>query len=210
MDLKPIYDAVIAGKVEQVSEGVRAALAAHVPAEQILQDALIPSMDKVGCLFEEQEYFVPEMLLSARAMQAGLTLLKPHLIQAETPSRARMALGTVKGDLHDIGKNLVIIMLEGAGFQVTDLGVDVHPEKFIQAVKDGVRLVGMSAMLTTTMTNMKAAIDALKSAGIRDRVKVMIGGAPLTQSYADQIGADGYAKDASAAVRKAKALLEIQ
>lgn len=207
MDLKSIYDAVVNGEIEQVADGVKAALANHVPADNILNEALIPAMGEVGRLFEAQEYYVPEMLLSAKAMQGGLAILKPLLTQSGTQSARQIVFGTVKGDLHDIGKNLVIMMLEGAGFQVTDLGVDVHPDKFVQAAKDGAELIGMSAMLTTTMPNMKVTVEALKAAGVRDGVKVMIGGAPLTQAYAEQIGADGYAQDASAAVRKAKELL---
>ncbi len=207
MDLKSIYDAVVNGEIEQVADGVKAALADHVPADNILNEALIPAMGEVGRLFEAQEYYVPEMLLSAKAMQGGLAILKPLLTQSGTQSARQIVFGTVKGDLHDIGKNLVIMMLEGAGFQVTDLGVDVHPDKFVQAAQDGAELIGMSAMLTTTMPNMKVTVEALKAAGVRGRVKVMIGGAPLTQAYAEQIGADGFAQDASAAVRKAKELL---
>ncbi len=207
MDLKSIYDAVVNGEIEQVEDGVKAALADNVPADTILNEALIPAMSEVGRLFEAQEYYVPEMLISAKAMQGGLAILKPLLTQSGTQSARQIVFGTVKGDLHDIGKNLVIMMLEGAGFKVTDLGVDVRPDKFIQAAKDGAELIGMSAMLTTTMPNMKVTIDALKEAGVRNSVKVMIGGAPLTQVYAEQIGADGYAQDASAAVRKVKELL---
>jgi 5-methyltetrahydrofolate--homocysteine methyltransferase len=207
MDLKTLYDAVVNGEIEEVAEGVNALLAANIPADKILNEALIPAMSEVGRLFEEQEYYVPEMLISAKAMQGGLAILKPLLVAAGAVAGPKVAFGTVKGDLHDIGKNLVIMMLEGAGFQVTDLGVDVQPDKFIEAVKDGAQLIGMSAMLTTTMPNMKVTIDALKAAGVRDNVKIMIGGAPLTQAYADQIGADGYSQDASAAVRKAKELL---
>jgi len=207
MDLKTLYDAVVNGEIEEVADGVNAALAANMPADRILNEALIPAMSEVGRLFEEQEYYVPEMLISAKAMQGGLAILKPLLAAAGAVAGPQVAFGTVKGDLHDIGKNLVIMMLEGAGFQVTDLGVDVQPAKFIEAVKAGAQLIGMSAMLTTTMPNMKVTIDALKKAGVRDNVKIMIGGAPLTQAYADQIGADGYSQDASAAVRKAKDLL---
>ena len=207
MELKPIFDAVVNGQLAQTTAGVREALEAQVPADTILNQALIPAMSEVGRLFEEQEYYLPEMLISAKAMQAGLALLKPHLQRAGAAPGPRVALGTVKGDLHDIGKNLVIIMLEGAGFQVSDLGVDVAPEKFVQAVKEGAQLIGMSAMVTTTTPYMKAGIEALQASGLRHQVKVMVGGAPLTQAYADQIGADGYAPDASAAVRKAKELL---
>jgi 5-methyltetrahydrofolate--homocysteine methyltransferase len=206
VELKTLYDAVVNGEIEEVQTGVNAALADNVPAERILNEALIPAMTEVGRLFEAQEYYVPEMLISAKAMQGGLAILKPLLAAAGAVSGPQVVMGTVKGDLHDIGKNLVIMLLEGAGFQVTDLGVDVPPEKFIEAVKNGAQLIGMSAMLTTTMPNMKVTIDALKDAGVRDQVKIMIGGAPLTQVYADQIGADGYSPDASAAVRKTKEL----
>ena len=207
MDLKTLYAAVVNGEIEEVTEGVQTALAANIPADTILNEALIPAMSEVGRLFEEQEYYVPEMLLSATAMQGGLAILKPLLAASGVMAGPQIAFGTVKGDLHDIGKNLVIMMLEGAGFQVIDLGVDVPPEKFLEAVKGGAQLVGMSAMLTTTMPNMKVTIEALKAAGVRDNVKIMIGGAPLTQVYAEQIGADGYSPDASAAVRKVKELV---
>lgn len=213
MDLKKVFDAVVNGNVDETQVGVREALDAQVPAETILNEALIPAMTEVGCLFESQEFYVPEMLVSAKAMQSGLQTLKPQLAFQEAQSggstKPVAAFGTVKGDLHDIGKDLVIIMLEGAGFKVKDLGVDVPPEKFIEAVEDGAQIIGMSAMLTTTMPNMKVTLDALREAGVRDRVKVIVGGAPLNQTYADHIGADGYAKDASAAVRKAKELLSV-
>lgn len=207
MDLKILYDAVVNGEVEGVVEGVPAALAESIPAEKILNEALIPAMAEVGRLFEAQEYYVPEMLISAKAMQSGVNILRPLLVAAGLKPIGKVVLGTVKGDLHDIGKNLVQMMLEGAGYQVIDLGVDVPPDKFIQAAREGAQLIGMSAMLTTTMPNMKVTIEALKEAGMRDHVKIMIGGAPLTAAYAEQIGADGYARDASAAVRAAKDLL---
>lgn len=207
MQLKNLYNAVVEGDSEAVEGGVRAALDAGLPAKKILDEGLILAMSEVGRLFEAQEFFVPEMLISARAMQAGLAILKPFLAQSGSLAGGAIAMGTVKGDLHDIGKNLVVMMLEGAGYKVTDLGVDVPPEKFVQAVNDGAQLIGISAMLTTTMPNMKITIDALKEAGVRDQVKVMIGGAPLTQEHADQISADGFSPDASAAVRMAKELL---
>jgi 5-methyltetrahydrofolate--homocysteine methyltransferase len=207
MELKSLFDAVVSGQLAQTSACVREALASNTPPETILNQGLIPAMSEVGRLFEEQEYYLPEMLISAKAMQAGLAILKPYLQLSGAAAGPRVALGTVKGDLHDIGKNLVIIMLEGAGFQVSDLGVDVPPEKFVQAVRDGAQMIGMSAMVTTTTPYMKAGIEALKAAGLRNAVKVMVGGAPLTQSYADEIGADGYAPDAGAAVRRAKELL---
>jgi 5-methyltetrahydrofolate--homocysteine methyltransferase len=211
MDPKKIFDAVVNGNIEETQEAVNEALASNVPAEQILNEALIPAMTEVGCLFEAQEFYVPEMLISAKAMQSGLNTLKPLLAdQANQPGRQtipKAAFGTVKGDLHDIGKDLVVMMLEGAGFEVTNLGVDVPPEKFIEAVHDGAQLIGLSAMLTTTMLNMRTTIDAFKEAGVRDRVKVIVGGAPLNQSFAEDIGADGFARDASSAVRKARELV---
>ena len=207
MELKTLYDAVVEGDTEAVEKGVRAALEAGLPAEQILNEGLISAMNEVGRLFEAQEFYVPEMLVAARAMQAGLAILKPALAQSGHQAGGAISIGTVKGDLHDIGKNLVVMMLEGAGFKVTDLGVDVPPEKFVEAVRGGAQLIGMSAMLTTTMSNMKVTIDALKAAGVRDQVKILIGGAPLTASYAEQIGADGFSPDASAAVRAAKEML---
>lgn len=207
MELKSLYDAVVNGEVNTATEGVRAALADGQSADKILSEALIPAMSEVGRLFEAQEFYVPEMLISARAMQAGLAILKPQLVKAGEQAGGKIVMGTVKGDLHDIGKNLVIMMLEGAGYQVVDLGVDVPPEKFIQEIEDGAQLIGMSAMLTTTMLNMKVIIDAIQEAGVREKVKVMVGGAPLTQTFANSIGADGFARDASAAVRKVKELL---
>jgi 5-methyltetrahydrofolate--homocysteine methyltransferase len=207
MELKTVYDSVVNGEVQETADGVRAALEAGLSADQVLGEALVPAMSEVGRLFEAQEYYVPEMLISAKAMQAGLSILKPQLTQSNGQAGGRIVMGTVKGDLHDIGKNLVVMMLEGAGYQVVDLGVDVAPEKFIKEIQAGAQLVGMSAMLTTTMLNMKATIEALKEAGVRDQVKIMVGGAPLTQTFAESIGADGFAQDASAAVRKATELL---
>lgn len=207
MDIKEIYQNVVDGDAEAVSSGVKAALEAGVAPEEILNKGLIAAMDEVGKLFEEGELFVPEMLIAARAMQAGLVHLKPHLMNADVKSAGTVAIGTVKGDLHDIGKNLVAMMLEGAGFEVKDLGVDVAPEAFVQAAQDGVQLIGMSALLTTTMSNMETSIQALKAAGLRDKVKVFIGGAPVTQDYASKIGADGFAADASSATRMARQLV---
>ena len=208
MELKTIYDAVVNGDVQETQKLIQEALADGIPAETILHEALISAMTQVGCLFEAQEYYVPEMLVSAKAMQTGMQSLKPLLASEGTrsdgKSNPKAAFGTVKGDLHDIGKDLVIIMLEGAGFQVTDLGVDVSPEKFIQAIDDGAQLIGLSAMLTTTMLNMKGTIEAFQVAGVRDRVKVLVGGAPITQKYAEEIGADGYSENAVGAVALAK------
>jgi len=164
-------------------------------------------MREVGRLFEIKEYYIPEMLLAANSMQAGVAVLQPLLASAGAPPAGRVTMGTVKGDLHDIGKNLVILMLQGAGFQVTDLGVDVPPERFVQAAKDGSQIIGLSAMITTTMPNMEGVIQALQAAGVREQVKVMVGGAPLRQDYADEIGADGFAPDANAAVRVASQLV---
>jgi 5-methyltetrahydrofolate--homocysteine methyltransferase len=207
-NIEIIYKAVLEGDAPGAKAGVEAALKAGLPADQIMQQGLIAAMTEVGRLFEMGEYFVPEMLIAARAMQSGLGLLKPHLAESGAKAAGRVAIGTVKGDLHDIGKNLVGMMLEGAGFEIKDLGTDVTPEKFVLAVRsDAIDLVVLSALLTTTMPNMKATIDALKVAGLRDKVKVMIGGAPVTEAYAQQIGADGYSPDASAATRLAKTLL---
>jgi 5-methyltetrahydrofolate--homocysteine methyltransferase len=207
MDLKPIYENVLEGQADEVERGVKAALAAGVEAGTILNEALIAAMDEVGCRFEDGDFFVPEMLISARAMQAGLALLKPHLASTDIQAAGKVAIGTVKGDLHDIGKNLVAMMLEGAGFEIIDLGVDVAPQSFVDAVQEGANLIGMSALLTTTMTNMGATIEALKAAGLRDKVKVMVGGAPVTEEFARSIGADAFAPDASSATRVARQLV---
>ncbi len=207
MDLKPIYENVIEGQADEVESGVKAALAAGLDAGVILNEALIPAMDEVGRRFEDGDFFVPEMLISARAMQAGLALLKPHLTSSDIKTSGKIAIGTVKGDLHDIGKNLVAMMLEGAGFEIIDLGVDVSPESFVDAIQEGANLIGMSALLTTTMNNMSVTIEALKAAGVRDKVKVVVGGAPVTEGFAKSIGADAYAPDASSATRVVRQLL---
>jgi len=207
MDLKKIFDNVIEGAAPSVEAGVKEALAAGIGADVILTEGLIAAMDEVGTRYEEGDIFVPEMLIAARAMQAGLALLKPHLAGGASESAGKVAIGTVKGDLHDIGKNLVAMMLEGAGFEIMDLGVDVPPQAFVKAVEDGAQVIGMSALLTTTMSNMGVTVEALKAAGLRDKVKVMIGGAPVTQEFATQIGADGFAADASSATRIARELV---
>ncbi|MFZ5859035.1 MAG: corrinoid protein [Chloroflexota bacterium] len=207
MDLKTIYNNVIDGAASDVEAGVREALAAGIKADTILQDALISAMGEVGNRYEEGDMFVPEMLIAARAMQAGLNLLKPHLVGGMSKSAGKIAIGTVKGDLHDIGKNLVAMMLEGAGFEIINLGVDVEPQAFVDAAQEGAQIIGMSALLTTTMSNMKTTIEALKAAGLRDKVKVMIGGAPVTQEFANSIGADAFAADAPSAARVARELL---
>jgi 5-methyltetrahydrofolate--homocysteine methyltransferase len=209
--VKAIFDGVVEGQQAAVVARVNAALEAKVAADRILHEALIPGMTQVGNLFATGDYYVPEMLLAARAMLAGLERLRPLLVAQGVPMRARVVLGTVEGDLHDIGKNLVGMMLEGAGYEVVDLGVDVSAQRFADAVREHQpALVGMSALLTTTMPNMKAAIQAIEAAGLRDRVKVIVGGAPLTEEVARAVGADGFAPDASRAVRVAGVLLGLE
>ncbi|HEY59354.1 MAG TPA: cobalamin-binding protein [Anaerolineae bacterium] len=202
--LKTVYQGILHGNLEGVQESVGEAVQAGLDADNILKGGLIPAMTEVGRLFEEGEYFVPEMLVAARAMQGGLEILKPLLVEEDVKPVGKVVIGTVKGDLHDIGKNLVAMMLEGAGFEVIDLGTDVSPDKFAeQAREKGADIVAMSALLTTTMTNMMVTIKAIEEAGLREKVKIMVGGAPLTDEYAIQIGADGYAADASQAAKLA-------
>ncbi len=206
--IKEIYANVMEGEADVVKEKVQAALKAGIQAPVILNEGMIAAMGEVGRLFEEGEFFVPEMLIAARAMQAGLALLRPYLKEADVRSAGKVVIGTVKGDLHDIGKNLVAMMLEGAGFEIIDLGTDVDPERFVEAVREhSAQILALSALLTTTMPSMKATIEALTAAGLHGQVKVMIGGAPITQEYANQIGADGFSPDASRAVATAKSLL---
>ena len=210
MDLQQIYERVLTGDAPAVKELARQAIAEGVSPSEIISQYLIPAMTEVGARFEREDFYVPEMLIAARAMKTGLSVLKPLLVEGEMEPVGRVVMGTVKGDLHDIGKNLVSMMLEGGGFEVADLGVDVPPERFVDAVREKrPDIVGMSALLTTTMPAMTSAIEALIDAGLREQVRVMVGGAPVTQGYADQIGADGYAPDAGSAVRKAKELLGI-
>jgi 5-methyltetrahydrofolate--homocysteine methyltransferase len=205
--IKEIFDGILNGNQKVVPVKINEALEANLNPSYILNEGMVAAMAEVGRLFEEGEYYVPEMLIAARAMQAGLAVLKPKLVQSEFKSAGKVVIGTVKGDLHDIGKNLVSMMLEGAAFEIVDLGTDVSPDKFVESIKStGANLVAMSALLTTTMPNMKNTVEALVASGIRDQVKVMIGGAPVTDSYAQQIGADGYAPDASRAVALAKSL----
>ena len=205
-----IYEGILKGNMKAVEDAANAALGQGTSAGSLLNEAMIPAMAEVGRLFEANEYYVPEMLIAARAMKAGLAILRPQLVEEDVEPLGKVALGTVKGDLHDIGKNLVGIMMEGAGFEIVDLGVDVSPEKWVEAVRDQkVDVVGFSALLTTTMPSMKTSIDALEEAGLRDKVKVIIGGAPVTQRYADEIGADGYARDAAAAATLVKNLLGV-
>ena len=208
MSIQDIYQNVIDGQAPKVQAEVQAALSQGVDAEEILHKGLIAAMEEVGRRFEDGDFFVPEMLIAARAMQAGLNLLKPHLAEGGVKAAGRIAIGTIKGDLHDIGKNLVAMMLEGAGFEVNDLGVDVDPQAFVKAAQEGAQVIGMSALLTTTMSNMLTTVEALKAAGMRNDVKVIIGGAPVTDAYAKQIGADAFAPDASSAVRVVRRLLE--
>jgi 5-methyltetrahydrofolate--homocysteine methyltransferase len=206
--LQVIYDNILDGNADGTKQGVQVALEAGLEPTNILNEAMIKAMGEVGRLFEEGEYFVPEMLISARAMQAGLSILKPKLVTGNYQPLGKVVIGTVKGDLHDIGKNLVSMMLEGAAFEIIDLGTDVSSEKFVEAIKTtGANIIAMSALLTTTMPNMKVTIEALKAAGIRDQVKIMVGGAPLTDNYAKEIGADGYSPDASRAVVLARSLV---
>jgi 5-methyltetrahydrofolate--homocysteine methyltransferase len=206
-NLKNIYDSIIDGAANQTASAVQTALNGGVDPSRVLNESMITAMAEVGRLFEEGEYFVPEMLISAKAMQTGLAVLKPCLIKESFKSAGKVIAGTVKGDLHDIGKNLVCMMLEGAAFEIVDLGADVSPQKFVDAVRENnADFVAMSALLTTTMPNMKTTIEALKEAGLRDKVKILVGGAPVTSQFAQEIGADGFAPDASRAVALAKSL----
>jgi len=205
-DLSALAESLINGKAPEVKELTEKALAEGVSPAEVLNNGLIKGMSVVGERFKNNEFYVPEVLIAARAMHAGMAILKPALADSGVEPIGRVYLGTVKGDLHDIGKNLVAMMMEGAGFEVVDLGIDVPPEKFAEASKDG-GIVAMSALLTTTMTAMKTTIEALEEAGVRDNVKILIGGAPVTQNYADEIGADGYARDAASAADKAKELI---
>jgi len=207
-NLDVIYYAVLDGNAPVAREETQKALDANVTAEAILYDACIPAMDEVGYQFEIGEKFVPEMLIAARAMDSAMQLLRPLLIEEGIEQIGKVVAGTVQGDLHDIGKNLVMMMMEGAGFGIVDLGTDVSPETFVETVKsEKPDIVAMSALLTTTTRSIIATIQALEEAGVRDQVKVMIGGAPITQDFADKVGADGFAADAGAAARKAKELI---
>jgi len=204
-DLKKLYDSVVSGDAKTTQAITRQALAEGVDPLKLVNEHMVPAMDEVGRRFEANEYFVPELLISARAMKAALELIRPLLTARGDKPVGRVAIGTVKGDLHDIGKNLVASLLEGGGFEVIDLGVNVSPEKFIETVNaKQANIIAMSALLTTTMPSMKTTIDALKQAGVREKVKVLIGGAPITQKYAEEIGADGYSENAVGAVALAK------
>jgi corrinoid protein of di/trimethylamine methyltransferase len=206
--MKELYKAVLEGKAKEAKAITEKALAEGADPQKLVNEEMIPAMAEVGRRFEANEYFVPELLISARAMKAALELIKPLLVKSGAQPVGRVAIGTVKGDLHDIGKNLVAAMLEGGGFEVIDLGVDVSPEKFIAAIKEKkANLVALSALLTTTMPSMKTTIESMKAQGVRAQAKVIIGGAPVTQQYASEIGADGYADNASSAVTVAKKVL---
>jgi 5-methyltetrahydrofolate--homocysteine methyltransferase len=207
--LDELREAVIDGQAKLAVTKATQGLDEGIPAEVLLQDGLIAAMREVGRLFEDGEIYVPEMLVAARAMNATVAVLKPRLVEHAVQSSGTVAIGTVEGDLHDIGKNLVAMMLEGSGFEVVDLGTDVSPERFIDAIRAGADVVAMSALLTTTMTGMKDIVEAIGAAGLRDKVRIIVGGAPITARYAAEIGADGYAPDASKAVRKVRELLAV-
>jgi len=206
--LDQISESLIKGKAKEVKELVEKAVNEKVPPADILNKGLLAGMSLIGERFKKNEVYVPEVLIAARAMKSGMEVLKPLLVSAGVEPVGTVVVGTVKGDLHDIGKNLVCMMLEGAGFKVVDAGINVEPDKFIQlAQENSATIIGTSALLTTTMTNMKGVVDAVKSAGLLDKIKVIIGGAPVTQAYADEIGASGYAPDAASAADLAKKLV---
>jgi corrinoid protein of di/trimethylamine methyltransferase len=207
-DLKLLHDAVLNGDVKTAKVVTEQAIRDGVEPMKLIQDYMMPAMGEVGRLFESSEYFVPELLLSARAMKGALELLRPLLVQGGAQPTGRVVVGTVKGDLHDIGKNLVAAMLEGGGFEVMDIGVNVTPDQFVNAVKQKKpHILALSALLTTTMAAMKDTIEALKKAGVRDQVKVLVGGAPITQRFADEIGADGYGETAAGVASLAKRVM---
>jgi 5-methyltetrahydrofolate--homocysteine methyltransferase len=211
MDAEKFYAGISQGKMDEVKKLTLEGLDAGEKAETILKEGLLPAMERVGIQFKNNEIYIPEVLIAARAMHAGMEILKPILSKSASSRSAKIIVGTVKGDLHDIGKNLVVMMLEGGGFDVIDLGIDVTPEKFSEAIrKHQPQVVGMSALLTTTMREMKGTIETLQEAGLRNRVKVMIGGAPVTERFAKEIGADGYAPDAASAVDCVKGLLALK
>lgn len=207
-DLTKLHDAILNGNFKQAQEVTQKALAEGVSPQTLVQEYMIPAMDEVGRRYEANEYFVPELLIAARAMKASLQFIRPLLVASGAQFSGRVAIGTVKGDLHDIGKNLVAAMLEGAGFEVIDLGVDVSPEKFTDAAREkGATIIAMSALLTTTMGSMKTTVESIRAAGLREKVKIMIGGAPVTEKYANEIGADGYSSNANSAVALARKLV---
>jgi 5-methyltetrahydrofolate--homocysteine methyltransferase len=205
---EPLLEAILNGDAKAAAALAGAALESGMDPLELVTKLMIPAMDEVGRLFECEEYFVPELLLSGRAMRAALEVVRPHLVAAGAQPMGRVVIGTVKGDLHDIGKNLVSSMLEGGGFEVHDLGADVPPERFIGAIREHkADIVALSALLTVTMPAMKTTIEALRQAGVRDNVKVMVGGAPVTQQFANEIGADGYSDNATSAVALARRLM---
>jgi 5-methyltetrahydrofolate--homocysteine methyltransferase len=206
--LQELYDAVLNGKDRAAVEQTRKALDEGIPALEIISQTMVPAMDEVGRLFEAHDYFVPDLLLAGRAMKGGLELLRPLLASNGVEPIGKVVIGTVKGDLHDIGKNIVGSMLEGAGFEMIDLGVDVAPARFIEAIRrSNATIVALSALLTTTIPAMKTTIEAIAAAGLRDQVRIMVGGAPVTRQYAEQIGADGYSDTAVAAVPLARSFV---
>jgi corrinoid protein of di/trimethylamine methyltransferase len=205
--MSELYDAILNGNAPAAAEAARQALEGGAAALDLVQSHMVPAMDEVGRRFECEDYFVPELLLAARAMKAALALIRPLLASSGAEPAGRVVIGTVKGDLHDIGKNIVASMLEGGGFEITDLGADVAPAKFVDAVRaNRANLVCLSALLTVTMSAMKTTIEALSAAGLRGQAKIMVGGAPVTQRYADEIGADGYGENAAVAVALARKL----
>jgi len=208
-NFRALADAVKLGKAKEVKALVEAGLAEGASAEALLNDGLVVGMTELGEMFKNNEVYVPEVLIAARAMKAGTEILRPILVAEDVKSKGVVAIGTVKGDLHDIGKNLVGMMLEGGGFTVIDLGIDVGPDKYLDAVvNQGAQIIGLSALLTTTMLSIKDTVEALKAAGVREKVRVMVGGAPLTQSFSDEVGADGYSADAASAVDLANKLIK--
>lgn len=208
LDQEKFYNALSQGKMDDVKRLTQEALDGGVPVEKVLKEGLLSAMDRIGARFKNGEIYIPEVLIAARAMHAGMAVLKPILSKSSTKQAQKVLIGTVKGDLHDIGKNLVVMMLEGGGFEVVDLGIDVPPSKFIESIKvHQPQVVGLSALLTTTMIEMKNTIQAIEWAGLRNQVKIIVGGAPVTQKYAHDIGADGYAPDAASAVDLVRRIL---
>jgi 5-methyltetrahydrofolate--homocysteine methyltransferase len=208
IDVAKIYEAISNGDVETVKRLTHEALDAGETAKNVLENGLITALDRIGVKFKNNEIYIPEVLIAARAMHAGMAVLKPFLAQSGGAVQGKFLIGTVKGDLHDIGKNLVATMVEGGGFDVVDLGVDVSSEKFVEAIRTHhPQIVGVSALLTTTIKEMRHTIQAIEAANLRQGVKILVGGAPVTEKYAQEIGADGYAPDAASAVDKARSLL---
>ncbi len=206
--LEDLSTNLINGKLEEVKKITQQAIKEKIAPKEILNEGMLKGMSEVGRRFKNNEFYVPEVLIAARAMKGGMEVLRPLLTETGVKPMAKIVIGTIKGDLHDIGKNLVGMMLEGGGFEVIDLGVDVSPEKYLDAIqKNDAQMIGMSALLTTTMLNMKETIKTLESAGLKNKIKIIIGGAPVTESYAREIGADGYAPDAASAVDLVKSLL---